>query len=383
MNLLNKRNIIVIAVILILGVIILPRFLSKDNSRINYVTSRADRNNITSQILTTGTINPLTTIDVGTQVEGTVAKVYVDHNSVVKKGDPLAELLQELQKKEVKKAEADKRKANSEFEIAKALFTSNEELYKKRLISREEYDNSKGNYTSTLSTYEQAKVALEIAQLTLKNTTIRSTIDGTVLSRNVNVGQAVVPNSFPPIFVIAEDMTNMKIDTNLSEIHIGKVEKGQKVLFTVDAYPNETFEGIVSEVRNNPIIVNNVVNYNIVVLTENEDSKLKPGMTAEVNIILADKKNVLRIPTAALRYIPPPEAIIDVNPDRDTRTSYVWIPLDKGRISAVSVKPGESDNFYTEILDGDLKEGQEVIVESSTINKSGSSNSYLPQPGRF
>jgi len=154
-------------------------------------------------------------------------------------------------------------------------------------------------------------------------------------------------------------------------------------LFTVDAYPNETFDGTVSEVRNNPNIVNNVVNYNIVVLTENEDFKLKPGMTAEVNIILADKKNVLRIPTAALRYIPPPEAIIDVNPDRDTRTSYVWILQDKGRISAVSVKPGESDNFYTEILDGDLKEGQEVIVESSTMNKSGNSNSYLPQPGRF
>ncbi|MGI9535201.1 MAG: efflux RND transporter periplasmic adaptor subunit, partial [Thermodesulfobacteriota bacterium] len=188
---------------------------------------------------------------------------------------------------------------------------------------------------------------------------------------------------FPPLFVIAEDMSKMKIDTNLSEIHIGKVKEGQNVLFTVDAYPNKNFEGVISEVRNNPLIVNNVVNYNVVVLTDNEDLKLKPGMTAEVNIILADKKDVLRIPTAALRYIPPPSAIIDEKPDKNSKASYVWIPVDRGKITAVSVKPGESDNIYTEILESDLKEGQEVIVESSTIDRSGNSNSYLPQPGRF
>ncbi|MGI9553351.1 MAG: efflux RND transporter periplasmic adaptor subunit [Thermodesulfobacteriota bacterium] len=383
MNLLNKKSIIIFGIVLVIGFLILPRIFSGDKSKINYVTSKVDRNNISSQILTTGTINPLTTIDVGTQIEGTVANVFVDHNSLVNRGDQLAELLQEVEKKEVKKAEADKRKAEAEYEIARSLFTTNDKLYKKRLISKEEYDDSKSKYNSALSTYEQSKVALDLAELNLTNTVIRSTIDGIVLSRNVNVGQKVVPKSLPPLFVIAEDMSKMKIDTNLSEIHIGKVKEGQNVLFTVDAYPNEKFEGTISEVRNNPVIVNNVVNYNVVVLTDNEDLRLKPGMTAEVNIILADKKDVLRIPTAALRYIPPPSANIDAKPDENSNASYVWIPADRGRITAVSVKPGESDSIYTEILESDLKEGQEVIVESNTIDRSGNSNSYLPQPGRF
>ncbi|MGI9535360.1 MAG: efflux RND transporter periplasmic adaptor subunit, partial [Thermodesulfobacteriota bacterium] len=160
----------------------MPRLISRDNSKINYVTSNVDRDNITSQILTTGTINPLTTIDVGTQIEGTVAKVFVDHNSVVNRGDQLAELLQEILKKEVDKAKADKRKAEAEYEISRSLFTTNEKLFKKRLISKEEYDNSKSKYNSSLSTYEQSKVALDLAQLNLTNTVIRSTIDGIVLS---------------------------------------------------------------------------------------------------------------------------------------------------------------------------------------------------------
>lgn len=383
MGLVNKNTIAAVVILLvILAIFAVPRFLGSDKSGISYKTAQVDRNDVISLITATGTINPLTTIDIGTPVSGTVSSIYVDFNSEVKKGDPLAEIDPAPLKTELKRTEADNKKAQADFKIANSLYMTNKELYEKRLIPKEEFDDSQAKYSSALAANEQSEVALEIAQSNLNNTIIRSPIDGIILTRNVNAGQAVIPNN-KPLFVVAENLATMKLDANVGEVHIGKVKEGQKVNFTVDAYLHQIFHGTVSQVRNDPIITNNIVTYNVVVLFENDNLLLKPGMTAEVEIIIADKKDVLRVPTAALRFIPPPSTSIKAKPDENSGDSYVWILLENGQLAAVPVKPGESDSTYTEIIDGDLKEGQEVIVESSSENKSDSSSSYLPQPGRF
>lgn len=382
MTLINKKTIAALIIILILAVIIVPKILDTKDSNIMYRTAEVDRNNVVSIITANGTVNPLTTIQVGAQISGTVDKIYADYNAVVKKGDPLAEIDQAPLKTELKRVEADYKKAEADFKIANSLYKANKELYEKRLIPKEEFDSSESKYSSSLAASEQSKVALEIAKANLSNTIIRSPIDGVVLSRNINAGETVTPDS-KPLFVISDDLSEMRIDTAVSEADIGKVKTGQKAYYKVDAYPNETFEGLVSQVRNEPIVSNNVVTYNVVVRTRNKDMKLKPGMTAEVKIVIADKKDVLRVPTAALRFIPPSSADIKNKPDELSDKSYVWIPLSGGRIEAMPVKPGVSDDTYTEIMDGDLNEGQKVIVEAVLGGKSDKSSSYLPQQRRF
>ena len=382
MKLINKKTIAGLIVILILGIFLVPRYLARNDARITYRTAEADRNDVISLITATGTLNPLTTINVGSHVQGTVDKIYADFNAQVKKGDPLAEIDPAPLKTELKRAEAESKKAQADLGIASSLYKANKELYEKRLIPKEEYDDSESKYTSALAAFDQTKVALEIADSNLKNTVIRSPMDGMVLARNIDTGETVAPGG-KALFVISSDLADMKIDTKVSEADIGKLVGNQKTYFKVDAYPGETFEGTVSQVRNDPIVDNNVVTYNVVVLTENKDSKLKPGMTAEVKIVVADKKDVLRVPTSALRFIPPSSADIKEKPDELSGNSYVWIPLRSGQIGALRVKPGVSDDIFTEILDGDLKEGQEVIIEAVSGQKSDGGSSYLPQPRRF
>jgi HlyD family secretion protein len=382
MKLINKKTVAGLIVILLAGIYLVPRFLGGKDSGITYRTAEADRDDVISLITATGTLNPLTMIGVGPQVEGTVSNIYADFNTEVKTGDPLAGINPAPLKIELKSAEASMKKAEADFNIARSLWKANKELYEKRLIPKEEFDDSQSKYSSALAALDQSKVTLEIAKTNLENTVIRSPIDGIVLSRNVNAGETVAPGG-KALFVISNDLTDMKIDTKVSEADIGKLVPGQKAYFKVDAYPGETFEGTVSQVRNEPIVTNNVVTYNVVVETVNEDTKLKPGMTAEVKIVVADKKDVLRVPTAALRFIPPSSADIKERPDELSDNSYVWITLRNGQIGALPVKTGVSDDIYTEILDGDLREGQKVIIEAVTGSKSNGSSSYLPQPRRF
>ncbi len=382
MKWINKKTVAGLIVIVLLGIFVVPRFLGGNDSRITYRTAEADRDDVISLITATGTLNPLTTIGVGSQVQGTVSNINADFNSGVKKGDPLLEIDPAPLKIELKRAEAGMKKAEADFGIASSLYKANKELYEKRLIPKEEFDDSQSKYSGALAAFDQSKVALEIARTNLDNTVVRSPIDGIVLSRSINAGESVTPGG-KALFVISNDLTEMKIDTKVSEADIGKLVPDQKAYFKVDAYPGETFEGTVSQVRNEPIITNNVVTYNVVVATGNEDRKLKPGMTAEVKIVVADKKDVLRVPTAALRFIPPSSADIKERPDELSDNSYVWITLRNGQIGALPVKTGVSDDIYTEILDGDLKEGQKVIVEAVAGSKPNGSSSYLPQPRRF
>jgi HlyD family secretion protein len=383
MGQINTKKIAILLILMVLAIYVVFRFLGRETTGISYRTAQVDRNDIISKITATGTINPINIIDVRALMPGVISRLYVDFNSEVTKDEPLAEIDPSLFENKLKLAEVEYKKAQSSFNIANSLYMTDKELSRNMLISKEKFDVTHANYSAALAAYNQSKAALEIAQSNMKNTIIRSPIDGVVLARNVNVGQAITPNG-QPLFILADSLTKMKLDVNVSEVHIGKVEKGQKVYFTVAAYPNEVFNGTVSQVINNPTITNSIVSYNVVVLIDNDKFLLKPGMTALADIILADEKDVLRVPTAALRFIPLPSSNIKTEPDDASGGSHVWILLKDGKITPVSVRPGVSDDMYTEINEGDIKEGQKVIVESSVSeSESRISNTYLPQPGRF
>ena len=382
MNIRNPKIYIALLIIIAIAIFLAPRFFGGGDSSVVYMTAQVDRSNITSQITSSGTINPLKTIEVGSQVGGYATNIFVDYNSVVKKGEPLLEIDASTLQTELKRAQADNKKAAADFNLTSSVYNTNKELYDKRLISKEELDDSKSKYLSASAALEQSKATIEITESNLNNTTIRSPIDGIVLSRNINTGENVIPNS-KPLFLISQDLSDMKIDTNVSEADIGKIQNGQSAFFTVDAFPNQTFQGVVSQVRNEPITNNNVVTYIVVVSIENDGDKLKPGMTADVKIIVAEKKDVKRVPTSALRFIPPSSALIETSNIETNNTPHVWVPASNGQIKAVEVKPGVGDGRYTEITEGDLKEGDEVIVEALIKNGSGNNASYLPQPRRF
>ena len=378
----NKTTIAVLVILLAAGAFFIPKFYSSRDSEITFRTAEVDRGDVVSLIASNGTVNPLQSIDVSSRVAGTVSAVDVDFNDRVSAGDPLAEIDPSLLETELRKAEADTKKAEAEFNMANSLYKSNKELYSKRLIPKEEFDDSQSRYTTALAAYEQARVALDIAKTNVEGSVIRAPIDGIVLSRSVDPGESVTADG-KTLFVISSDLDEMKIDARVSEADIGKVSAGQSAKFRVDAYPNDVFSGTVTQVRNEPVVTNNVVTYNVVVMTKNDSMKLKPGMSAEVRIVVSDKKNVLRVPTAALRFIPPSNVPVRERPDELSGDSYVWIELDGGRLGAVPVKPGSSDGVYTEILEGGLKEGQKVIVEAVTKGKSDAGSSLLPQPRRF
>ena len=382
MNLKNAKLYIALLILVIVAIFLVPRFFGSSTSSIEYITAKVDKSNITSQITSSGTINPTKTIEVGSQVSGHAKNIFVDYNSQVKKGDPLLEIDPSALETELKRAEADKKKAQADLSLTSSVYNTNKELYEKRLISKEEYDDSRAKYLSASAALEQSTATIEITESNLNNTTLRSPIDGIVLSRSINTGENVVPNG-KPLFLISEDLSNMKIDTNVSEADIGKIQDGQKASFSVDAFPNQTFEGVVTQVRNDPITSNNVVTYNVVVSIDNPEGKLKPGMTAQVKIIVAERNNVTRVPTSALRFIPPSTANIESNSLEVSNTPHVWVPGSDGQIRAVEVKPGVGDGRFTEITDSNLKEGDQVIIEAITNNSSGKSSSYLPQPRRF
>lgn len=380
-----KRIILVFTVILIVAFFMLFPLFQKRGGSIVYKTAKVDRGDISSYVSATGSINPVNTVEIGSQISGTVESVYVDFNSRVKKGDPLAQIDPAPFRAKLTQAEADLKKARIDYELAKRIMGADEELYKKRLIPKQEYDDSKAKFSSASATLESAKAGVETARLNLYSTTIRSSIDGVVISKNINVGQTIASgHQSPALFLIAEDLANMQLDANVSEADIGKIKEGQEGLFTVDAYPNETFRGRVSQIRNSPITTQNVVTYDVVLSVDNHELKLKPGMTADVKILVAYREGVLRVPRAALRFIPPPSAKIEQKSIDLDSSSVVWTPLRSGVIKPILIRPGISDDRFTEVLDGSLSEGEEVIIEAIERDKPASQPlGPLPQPQRF
>jgi len=368
-----KKILIICAIVIVVVVAGFILFRGKGNEP-KFRTEKVTRGDIEMAVTATGTVNPVTTVLVGTQVSGTVKNIYVDFNSPVKKGQLIARIDPALFDAQVNQARANLLSAKANLEKAEAsevdakrTMERNKELLSKNLIAQSDFDTAETNYETAKASVSAAKsqvaqsdAALSSAETNLFYTRIVSPVDGIVVSRNVDVGQTVAASfQTPTLFSIAQDLTKMQIDTNVAEADIGNVTVGQDVQFTVDAYPDITFKGKVWQVRNAPITVQNVVTYDVVIQVSNPELKLKPGMTANVSIIVSIKRDVLKIPNVALRFRPAEE----VKTTAQQRGSAVWI-LEQEKPKRVPVSTGISDGAYTEIVSGEIKEGQELIVES-------------------
>lgn len=348
-----------------------------------YRTEPVTRGDITATVTATGSVNAVTTVLVGTQVSGTIRSLYVDFNSPVKKGQIIAQIDPSSFEAQAQQARANLSVAAANLEKAEAALVDakrtldrNTQLSAKNLIPRSDldtattnYDSAKAQVSAAKAQIEQARAALAFAETNLKYTKIVSPVDGVVISRNVDVGQTVAASfQTPTLFTIAQDLTKMQIDTNVAESDIGVVKLGQDVDFTVDAYPDVTFKGKVSQIRRAPITVQNVVTYDVVVLVNNRELKLMPGMTANVSIIIATKKDVLKIPNTALRFRPS-ERMQGKSPQGpDKKGPGAWV-LENGKPKRASVTLGISDGAFTEVVSGELREGQNLIVESLKKDK--------------
>lgn len=377
----KKKLYILLLILLVVGFYIFINNSSKSSSDIKYITSKIDRGDIVSYVISTGTLTPTLEIEIRPEVSGTVKEIYLDINSKIQKDQILASLDPKPFQSILNEAQAKYNKALIELNLNKDIFNTNKVLYGKNLISKGEYDNSRAKYKTALAIFEESKTVLEIAKANLDKTKIRSAIDGTVLSKNINIGQKVSENS-DPLFSITTDLKTMNLIIHVSEADIGKIQNGQHVKFRVSAFPNTTFEGKVDLISNSPVNDKNIVTYDVTAIVDNPDLKLKPGMSAEVNIITSNKKNVLRIPTAALRFFPPSKKS-DQNSKSTNDISFIWIRDGKNSLKKISLKTGAGNQEYTEILDDSIDEGLEVFVDSYKDGTESKSLLTLPQPKRY
>jgi HlyD family secretion protein len=341
---------------------------SKKKEEVTFKTEKVAPANIQNSITATGTIEPVTSVTVGTQVSGIVSKLYVDYNSVVRKGQVIAELDRTNLLSELNTAKANLSSAQSSLNYQQANLNRYSELYKKGLVSADDYEAAQLSYRQSKEQVATANESVRRAQTNLGYATITSPIDGVVLSKSVEEGQTVAASfNTPELFKIAQDLTNMRVVADVDEADIGDVKEGERVTFTVDAYPDDTFEGSVTQVRQEATTTNNVVTYEVVISAPNAQLKLKPGLTASVTIYTAEKTGVLSVPSKALRFTPTKETvgnkkIVDCNGN-----NKVWI-LAGNEIEAVPVSIGMTDGTHTQIMSG-LKEGQEIITELEVINE--------------
>jgi HlyD family secretion protein len=366
---------------LIVGLLFVAFVLRQfDNSgAADYQTATVTRGPITQAVTATGTLNPVVNVQVGSQVSGNIAKLFVDFNSQVKAGQVVAQIDPALFQATVTQAEGDVANAQAALELARVNAKRTEDLFARKTSSQADLDQAMANLHQGEAGVKIKQGALDKAKADLDHCTITSPIDGVVISRSVDVGQTVAASlQAPVIFQIANDLTKMQIDSNVAEADVGMIQVGQDVDFTVDAFPTQTFHGKVVQVRNAPITVQNVVTYDTVIGVSNPDLKLKPGMTANVSIIIARKDNVLQIKNAALRYRPAEGAPAEIGSrsrapagargrERTTSERTVYL-LSGSRPRAVQIKTGISDGVVTEVVEG-LKEGDRVVT-AELVSKS-------------
>ena len=376
----------------------------RNSGAANYQTASITRGPVTQAVTATGTLNPVVNVQVGSQVSGNIAKLFVDFNSQVKAGQVVAQIDPALFQATVTQAEGDLANAQAALELAKVNATRTQELFAKKTSSQADVDQAIANLHQAQANVKIKQGALDKAKADLDHCTITSPIDGVVISRSVDVGQTVAASlQAPVIFAIANDLTKMQIDANVAEADVGVVKVDQNVDFTVDAFPMQTFQGKVVQVRNAPITVQNVVTYDTVIGVSNPDLKLKPGMTANVSIVIAHKDDVLQIKNAALRYRPPDATPVETRrtstsrpgrpgggrsgagqEGRVERTVYV-LPSGASRPKPVQIKTGISDGIMTEVIEG-LKEGDRVVtaeVTSTAARTSTPANPFSGAPRRF
>jgi HlyD family secretion protein len=342
--------------------------LSPDTAEQKYRTAAAKTGDVTQTVAANGTLNPVVLVSVGTQVSGTVKKLRVDFNDRVKAGQVLLELDPALLQAQVRQDEANLNSARAALELAEANAARSRTLYQQEFISKQDYDTAVQVHKSGQAQVEQAAALLAKDRTNLNYAVIRSPVSGVVVDRTVDVGQTVAASfQTPTLFRIAQDLRKMQIDSSFAEADVGNIKVGQPVVFGVDAFPNRTFSASVKQVRLNATVQQNVVTYDVVVAVENPEEILKPGMTAYVNVIVAQHKGVLLVPNAALRFRPEAgaEAAAPKRRPQDERgdgTRATVYALSDSRLVPKVIHTGISDGRFTEVLSGEVKDGDQVVI---------------------
>ena len=353
---------------------------------VTYNMTELQKQDITTSVTATGTIEPVTSVDVGTQVSGIVSKLYVDYNSVVKAGDVIAELDRTNLISELNSAKANLNSAQSEYNYQKANFDRYQALYDKGLISTNDYEQARLTFVKAKQTVTTQQENVKKAQTNLGYATITSPIDGVVLSKEVEEGQTVASSfNTPTLFTIAQDLTDMRVIADVDEADIGEVKEGLRVTFTVDAFPDDVFEGNVTQVRQEATTESNVVTYEVVISAPNQDLKLKPGLTANVTIYTLELHDALAVPTKALRFTPNEimlaegETISNVDAEQKVWTKQGNV------LQAIAVETGVTNGTVTQILKG-LDAGTQLITDIETTQSEEdpaaqqNSNPFMPKP---
>lgn len=381
---------LIVAGVIIIALAVYALSGSKKKEEISFETVAVAPANIMNSITATGTIEPVTSVTVGTQVSGIVSKLYVDYNSVVKKGQVIAELDKTNLMSQLNTAKTQLATAQSQLNYQTTNFNRYKTLYQKGLVAADEYDNAKLSYTQAKEQVASAKEEVQRAQTNLGYATITSPIDGVVLSKSVEEGQTVAASfSTPELFKIAQDLTNMQVVADVDEADIGDVKEGERVSFTVDAYPDDTFEGTVKQVRQEATTTNNVVTYEVVISAPNADLKLKPGLTANVTIYTAERKGVLSVQSKALRFTPQKETVgkMKIVDQTGNAKNKVWT-IEGNNIVAHKVNIGMTDGTNTQILNG-ISAGVKVITglnvtggenDNATADTGGEKSPFAPGP---
>lgn len=385
----NKKKALVIAAVAAIAALAVWLLSGgKKEEKITFDTAAVAPANIMNSITATGTIEPVTSVTVGTQVSGIVSKLFVDYNSVVKKGQVIAELDKTNLMSQLNTAKTQLATAQSQLNYQTANYKRYKTLFEKGLVAADDFDNAKLSYTQAKEQVVSAKEEVQRAQTNLGYATITSPIDGVVLSKSVEEGQTVAASfSTPELFTIAQDLTNMQVVADVDEADIGDVKEGERVTFTIDAYPDDTFEGEVKQVRQEATTTNNVVTYEVVISAPNADLKLKPGLTANVTIYTAERKGVLSVPSKALRFIPQKETVGKMKiVDVANAKNKVWT-IEGNSIVAHKVNIGMTDGTNTQIVGG-IAEGTKVITglnvmggeEKMPMEAQGEKSPFAPGP---
>lgn len=384
----KKKALVIAAVAAITALAVWLLSGGKKEEKITFDTAAVAPANIMNSITATGTIEPVTSVTVGTQVSGIVNKLFVDYNSVVKKGQVIAELDKTNLMSQLNTAKTQLATAQSQLNYQTANYKRYKTLFEKGLVAADDFDNAKLSYTQAKEQVVSAKEEVQRAQTNLGYATITSPIDGVVLSKSVEEGQTVAASfSTPELFTIAQDLTNMQVVADVDEADIGDVKEGERVTFTVDAYPDDTFEGEVKQVRQEATTTNNVVTYEVVISAPNADLKLKPGLTANVTIYTAERKGVLSVPSKALRFTPQKETVGKMKiVDVANAKNKVWT-IEGNSIVAHKVNIGMTDGTNTQIVSG-IAEGTKVITglnvtggeEKMPMESQGEKSPFAPGP---
>lgn len=385
---LQKKIIISLSILLV--IIATVATLAKIDTKPKYKLVKVERNTIVETVEASGVINPVKTVSIGSQVSGMIKELYVDYNSQVKQGQLLAQIDPSLFQAQVDKARGDLNSAKANYQKTKstliydkANYQRYKELYKNRYVSKSDLDLAEATYNADLAQLNSMNALISQSAATLRNnltnlryTNIISPVNGVVVSRSVDVGQTVAASfQTPTLFTVAQDLTKMQIEVSVSEADIGKIKVGQKVDYTLDGYPNETFKGQVSQVRISPTTVSNVVTYTVIVSVKNDNEILKPGMTANVSIITNTKENVICVENAALRFTP-----IEITEGKKFKEQGIWL-LRNNKPIRVKIKRGVTDSDYTEIISDEIKEEDDVIV--GNFKKKTTTTGMGRPPGMF